>query len=110
MLLIMKNNFTTQEILLMTNTRFSAREYSIKEEENGPQRSAKDKLAEACWNGLITEMLPEICITKNKKSLTLWELGEAQHLFYLHLGEVDTVPDAAFTLNPYRFTERSVMN
>lgn len=106
----MKNNFTTQEILLMTDTRFSAREYTLKDEEKGPQRSAKDKLAEACWNGLVTQMLPEICLTINKKPLTLWELGEAQHLFYLHLGDADSIPEAVFTLNPYRFVERNVLN
>ena len=103
--------FTTQEILLMTNTRFSAREYSLKDGgENGPERSERYKLAEACWNGMLKEILPELYIIKNNKPLTLWELGEAQHLFYLQLGEMDSVPEASFTLNPYRFVEKMMLN
>lgn len=101
----MKKIFTTQEILLMTNTKFSAREYMIKEEENGQARSAKDKLADACWNGMLKEMLPEICLTQNNKPLTLWELGQGNNLFYLQLGEVDAAPDKIFTLNPYMFMQ-----
>lgn len=102
----MKNRSTTQEILLMTNTKFSAREYSEKNGQSAkPEPSQKQKLAEACWNGLLTEMLPEICMTKNKKPLTLWELGQGRNMLYLQLGDVDTIPDVSFTLNPYALAE-----
>ncbi|MEO6537359.1 MAG: hypothetical protein ABIT07_04930 [Ferruginibacter sp.] len=107
----MKNNFTHQEILLMANSHFSAREYSLKNEaENGPGLTPKEKLAEACWNGLITQILPEINLTVDNKPLTIWEVSEGREAFYLKLGEIDIVPEAAFTLNPYRFIARGMLN
>lgn len=107
----MKNIFTTQEILLMTNTKFSAQELS---ENNGLPENAglpqKQKLAEACWNGMLKEMLPELYITKNNKPLTLWELGQGRNMLYLQLGEVESIQDVFFTLNPYALNETYCIN
>jgi hypothetical protein len=111
MLIIMKNNFTSQEILLLTNTKFSGRTYSKKNEHTAqPKKSAKTDLAEACWNGMLTEILPEISITKDNKPLTLWELGEGRNIFYLQLGDADIIPEVAFTLNPYALMQTVCSN
>lgn len=107
----MKNIFTTQEIIFATNTKFAGREYCEKEEKKGePAPSQKEKMAAACWNGLLTEMLPEIAIKENNKPLTLWELGQGKNIFYLQLGEVDVIPEVAFTLNPYALLETMCSN
>ena len=94
-------NITTQEILLMSHTTFSAREYTDKN-ENQPSKddSQHNKLAEICWNGMIPEMLPELFVDINKP-LTMWQLEECRHLLYVHLGEDSMVPDPEFTVNPY---------
>ena len=59
----MKNNSTQQEVLLITGSSFASRQYSERETPEGSKNlSANDKLKEACWNGLLKEMLPEILL------------------------------------------------
>ena len=102
--------FTSQEILVVIKTKFASEEYQLKDEEKGPAKSQLEKLADACWNGIISEKLPEISITVNRKPLPIWEVGEGQHLMYLKLGEQDAPPEAEFTINPYRFTANHLLN
>jgi len=107
----MKNNFTIQEILLITNTTFSSKEYIEKNpQEPGSNPTPKEKLVQACWNGMVNEMLPEISIKKNNKPLTIWGLGKGEHLLYLQMGDVDAVPTTDTTLNPYIFMENVLLN
>ncbi|CAN5178102.1 hypothetical protein BH11BAC5_BH11BAC5_26680 [soil metagenome] len=106
----MKNIFTTQEILLMTNTAFSAREYSDKNENQPSKNNNQNKLAEACWNGLIPAMLPELFDDPYSKRRTMWQLAECNHLLYAHLGEDGTTPDTEFTINPYVLMEEMNIN
>ena len=55
----MKNNSMLNEILIMTNTNFSAREWLQKNEVENKCRLEKEKLKQACWDGLVPELLPE---------------------------------------------------
>ena len=105
----MKEFFTAQEILLVTNSGLASKEY-IKREGPQPNIPPKERLADACWNGMLGEMLPELCMTENNKALRLWELGEGNHLFYLKLGVADIRPDAEYTINPYRYADHVVLN
>jgi len=105
----MKEFFTAQEILLVTNSGLASKEY-IKREGQQSDLPPKERLAEACWNGMVGEMLPELTLTENNKALRLWELGEGNHLFYLKLGVADIRPDAEYTINPYRFADHVVLN
>ncbi|MDN3657417.1 hypothetical protein QWZ08_17325 [Ferruginibacter paludis] len=106
----MKNIFTTQEILLMTNTEFSGREYSDKNENQPSKNNNQNKLAEACWNGLIPAMLPELFDDPCSKHRTMWQLAECNHLLYAHLGEDSATPDMEFTINPYVLMEEMNAN
>jgi hypothetical protein len=106
----MKDTFTAQEILLMTNTKFSAREYSDKNENQPSKNNYQNKLAEACWNGMIQATLPELFNDSNNKRFVMWQLIECNHLLYVKLGEGDRMPDAHFTLNPYLLIEKSNWN
>lgn len=101
----MKDIFTTLEILLMTNTKFSAREYSDKNETQPSKNNGQNKLAEACWNGMIPAILPELFDNPDNKRLTMWQLVECNRLLYAQLGEDPILPEAEFTLNPYLFIE-----
>ena len=102
--------FTSQEILVVINTKFAAEEYQPKEEEKGLPRPHIEKLADACWNGILSEKLPEISITVNRRPLPIWEVGEGQHLLYMKLGEMDAAPEAEYTINPYRFAATHNLN
>ena len=101
----MKDIFTTQEILLMTDTKFSAREYADKNESQPPKNNEQhNKLAEACWGGMMPYLLPELFDTAHKP-LTIWQVAECKHLLYAHLGNVPDAPDEEFSLNPYVLME-----
>ncbi|MEO5684617.1 MAG: hypothetical protein ABIQ88_18390 [Chitinophagaceae bacterium] len=101
----MKANSTQLEILILTGTSFAANQFSDKNEANNkPGRTEKDILTEACWNGLLPSLLPEICeqIPAGKK-IYLWEIKEADAFIELEMGELQEDKDKYFSINPYAF-------
>src|SRR6266850_8018225 len=101
----MKRNNTQQEVLLITGTTFSSREWCEKDaSSNSNQLSEKQRLEEACWSGLLQEMLPEIFTTEErKKILYLWQILEGSSFIELQLGEFPTAKNKYFSINPYSF-------
>lgn len=99
----MKHINLNQEILLNSNSSFFKRDYC--EQNAKPQQkklSQKERVANMCWNGLLRELLPEICDTDvHEKPLTLWEINETQHLLDLRLGEADENLNDGYSINPY---------
>jgi hypothetical protein len=101
----MKANSTQMEIMILTGTSFSAGQITDKNEAAAkPGRTEKEILTEACWNGLLTEMLPEIIeqIPSGKK-MYLWDIKEADAFIELELGELQEDKDKYFSINPYAF-------
>ena len=95
----METNVTSQEILLMHNSRFFSKELNEKENPvDGKRLSREEQIAEACWNGLIRETLPEI-----STSLSLTEVNEASAFLYLQFGEYGEQTEKGSSLNPYLF-------
>ena len=93
------------EIMILTGTSFSASQISDKNEETSkPGRTEKEMLTEACWNGLLPEMLPEIVeqIPAGKK-IYLWEIREADAFIELEMGELQEDKEKYFSINPYAF-------
>jgi hypothetical protein len=108
----MKTNFTQQEILLITGTSFSEREWS-KNDDDGKRKNFtdKDKLEEACWNGLLYEMLPEIFKKSiDGKKLYLWEIKQGASFIDIELGEVPAKKDNYFSIDPYCFLNDKFYN
>jgi hypothetical protein len=106
----MNTTLRHQEILLMTNSSFSCREWLTNDEPKaGNQLSAKEQLTQACWNGLAPEMLPE-CFDSFNKSLFLWEINEASTFLALDYGEFVRSKEKAFSVNPYIFMELQQYN
>lgn len=106
----MTANFTSQEILVVINTKFAAEEYIKREEEKGPQRTPTENLADACWNGMLGARIPEISMHKNRKPLPIWELREGEQVLYMKLGEKDEQPDPEYTINPYKMVANLHLN
>jgi hypothetical protein len=93
------------EIIILTGTSFSASQFSDKNEAaSKPGRTEKEILTEACWNGLLPEILPEIIeqIPAGKK-IYLWQIKEADTFIELELGELQEDKDRYFSINPYSF-------
>jgi hypothetical protein len=108
----MKAISTQMEVIILTGTSFSASRFSDKNEAaNKPARSEKEMLTEACWNGLLPEILPEIVeqIPAGKK-MYLWEIKEADTFIELELGELQEDTDQYFSINPYSFVPRQPLS
>ena len=100
----MKTDFTQQEILLLTGTTFSKREWSYKDNDAKSNFTEKEQLEEACYNGLLEEMLPEIFILNSaEKKLYLWDIKQGKSFIELELGEVPDKIDQRFSIDPYSF-------
>lgn len=89
----------------MTDTHFLSRECLEKDDLNSINpRSEMEKLLEACWNGLLQEILPEIFeIPVGDERLYLWQIKEASHFLELELGEFEETRDVHFSIDPYSF-------
>ena len=99
----MATKSTQQEILLLTGTSFTAGQWN-KKDPSGDSLTDKEQLKEACWNGLLNEMLPEICGKKeNTGALYLWQIREAAAFLELELGEFPPAIDKYYSIDPYSF-------
>ena len=102
----MKNN-STQEVLLMTGTGFASRQYTERDlPDNAKNLPGNEKLKNACWNGLLKEMLPEIFLLNDPAAkLYLWQVREANQFFALEMSEYPTGVNKYWSVDPYRFME-----
>ena len=103
----MKNNTTQQEVLLLTGTCFSSRQYQQKDNTDHLKGlSENEKLKEACWNGMLRVMLPEIFWPAGPEAkLYLWQMRESTHLFALEMGEYPSDIDYYSSIDPYCFMD-----
>jgi hypothetical protein len=108
----MKTNTAQQEILLMTGTSFSSRSWCEKDDEDNKKNiTPNDKLKEACWNGLLPEMLPEICLLfAADKKLFLWQITEASSFIDVELGEIPGEVEKHSSINPHSFLELQLLS
>jgi len=101
----MKKYYTQQEILLVTGTTFTSGELCKKDDacQDG-HLTANERLEEACWNGLVQAMLPEISLqTANGGILCIWEIKEAGSFLELDLGEIPAAIDKHLSITPHNF-------
>jgi hypothetical protein len=96
----MKTDILQQEILLLTGTTFSQRQLCENDtKDDSKNLSASEKLEEACWTGLLDELLPEIIA--NKK-LHIWQIGDTEFSLQIELSEYPS-GEKQFSINPYYF-------
>jgi hypothetical protein len=108
----MEKNFTQQEILLVTGSQFSSRQLidRMDSPSAGPQNE-KELLEEACWYGLLNDILPEICIKRDPMHrLWLWKVMQAQSFIEIDLGEFPEAKDRYMTIDPYTCTALGALN
>jgi hypothetical protein len=106
----MKPLDNTQEILLFTNNSFSKRQFVQNKMQPGesPSRKTPDQLEQACWNGMLSNILPDIVKLDNQ--LFLWEIINHRSFLRLTLGVRPPVLDPRFSLNPEFFLNEKHMN
>ena len=104
--------FTQQEVLLLTGTGFTSRQYCDKDPtDSAKNASENERLQEACWNGLLKEMLPEAFVLSSPEAkLFLWQLREAKHFFALEMGEFPAEIDHFYSIDPDCFMNLQSFN
>ena len=96
----MNTDIIQQEILLLTGTTFSQRQLCENDtKDDSKNLSASEKLEEACWTGLLDELLPEII---TNKKLYIWQIGDTESSLLIELSEYPS-KQKQFSVNPYYF-------
>lgn len=100
----MKPAYVLQEVLLFTNTNFSRKQFCTTKDTAKETRTLKEQLEEACWNGLLPGLLPEIVTTTlcNKKIFT-WEVNQFANLIYIKTGNIPAPLNKLSSINPTEF-------
>lgn len=108
----MKKTSVNQEILLNVDSSFFKRDWcELNRSKNNKALSQKEQVIQLCWNGVLPEMIPEICNAEpGKKPLTLWEINENGSLLDLRYGEYDLLMNDEWSVNPYVFLSLAVFN
>ena len=108
----MARNYTQVEVLLVTGTSFLAGN-RIKKDDHIPERplSEIEELQEACWNGLLETMLPEVWIKPpNDGILYVWDIKEARQFLEVVLSEVPLPINRRLSITPHSFFPFQVYN
>ena len=99
---------TQQEVILVNGTGFANRQYCEKNPSNNGKNylSQHEKLKEACWNGMLKELMPELffMFTPDVK-LYLWQMRECENLLTLEMSEEPIELDFYASIDPYSFME-----
>jgi len=107
----MKASGMHQEILMVSGTNFSTREFSESTDGiNYDLLTEKEKLIVACWNGLLLEMFPEIFNDELvDKKLYLWGRSEGSLFMEVKLGEIDVESEKQFSIDPCSFLPARIL-
>lgn len=103
----MKQITTNREILLISESSFFQRDWcELQKQNHDKQLSQKEQLIKLCWNGMLKEMIPEIC----SKDLRLWEINESGNMLDLRFGDIDVEINDEWSINPYVFLTFAIPN
>jgi len=104
-------NTVQQEILLMTNSSLSKRNFC---EKNNVEATSSftniERLQQACWNGMLEEFLPGLLLKSKGKSLLLWEIQNAKTFLHIDLCDQPGFPIKRFSIDPYMFLDQLYYN
>ena len=99
----MYTDILQQEILLLTGTSFSQRQlFETDARDANSSLSEGEKLEQACWNGLLGELLPEV-ITNRR--LFLWKIGAGDFSLQIELSEYPS-KEKSMSINPFYFLRK----
>jgi hypothetical protein len=100
-----------KEILLVVNAGFFSRNWVKRNEGIADKRfTQKEKLMDACWNGLVPELLPECFDAANDSALTLCDVTDTAAFIDLEFWNFELEKESEFSLNPFIFMEEKEFN
>ena len=100
----MKPNHAGREVLLFINTTFSHKQFCRKENDGHPSKTRREQLEEACWEGVLPELLPEVVTyTLCNKKIFTWQIIPGNSFLYITYGDVPIQMDNWYSINPHGF-------
>lgn len=101
----MLNEIHQQEIVLAFNSGFLSKIYFEKCNAGSSDIFIElEKIEEACWNGLLEEVLPEIfTMDIYARPLYIWTIREYNSVMEIDMGECPSEKDSFFCIDPYKF-------
>jgi hypothetical protein len=101
----MSNNNCQQEILLAFNSSFLSKIYVEKCNDGASDIFIEpEKIEEACWNGMLEEVLPEVfTLNEPDRQIYVWEIREYNSVMEVDLGEFPSGKDKYYCIDPYKF-------
>ena len=102
----MKQQHIHQELLVFTTTSLSRKVLcETNNNDKNENTSLAEKLEQACWDGLLHEMFPEIIASDSISSPKMFIWGIYPGKSYLHIDFADTPGDteAVLSVDPYLF-------
>ena len=109
----MKQQHIHQELLVFTTTSLSRKVLcETKNNDKNENMSLAEKLEQACWDGLLNEMFPEIIGSGSTLSPKMFIWGIYPGKSYLHIDLVDTpgIIDFVRSVDPYLFLPELHLN
>lgn len=104
----MNNSENQQEIVLLTNSRFANKE--LQQNSGDPQGNSKQKLEEACWDGLLINLLPELLKLNQHSRINLWNIDVANNFLDLQFSRAPKKLEESTCLNPHIFLQHQKVN
>ncbi len=92
-----------QEVLLTLHSSFVHSQLNKTNEQENKNFSQEERLEEACSNGLIKELLPEVFKGRHKHRIYLWQMRPGFSFLQLELGELPSQVDKYSSINPHDF-------
>ena len=101
----MATGYIQKEILIVTHFKTTQDHYcNIVPKSGADADNVKEGFEEACWNGLLDDMLPlMISEDEGQKQLYIWELFVGEQTVCAELSQGPFSYDTFHTLNPYMF-------
>lgn len=108
----MKKISTNREILLLAGSSFFKRDWcEMNTSKNDKMLSQKEQLIKLCWNGMLKDMIPEICQSPiGTKPLPLWEINESGSMLDLRFGDFDEQMVDEWSINPFVYLTFAELN
>lgn len=101
----MSHRIGQQEIILSFKSDYLSMKYAEKFSTDSPGLSMDvEKIEEACWNGLLKEILPEICdMTFSGRQMFIWGIRDYNSIMEIDIGECPSAKDDYLCIDPYKF-------
>jgi hypothetical protein len=108
----MINKIRQQEILIAYNSSFLSKIYFEKCNAGSSDIYIElEKIEEACWNGLLEEVLPEMfTMNTSHRPIYIWEIREYNSIMEIEMSEYPSCKDNYTCIDPYKFMVKQLNN